>query len=1382
MKYRVPFLCVVITALAIRAEAAMSVPLIIQETLYPGSVAGVTRNGDPVTVGIPLPDSPTTGVTDVSTLTVTGTSVGQFRVLGRWPSGRIKWVLVDTQVALNAGQRNTSIALTDGGSGNFGGPALATDNGSTITIATGTATFTVRKANFNGLDQVVVGSTTVVASGASQGFVVTGPAPGQTTCPPCTTVYSSANDGNSTAVIEENGPAKAVIKATGSHKDSSGNSYMKFTVRLYFYKGKSAVKVTTSLRNADYGAADTFTTAFKGHQGYELRISPSLTGTPSYAIGNHTSSPTTGTLAATDNLYLYQGQSQLMKWQDWCGYGCVPYTADTGYRIVKNGATIVSGNDTQYPQGWADVSGSNGAGVSIGVYQLAAYSPKSLELNAGGSDVRVGIWARENSQPYYQPWPQWSTHDLYVNFHAAALSSPANEFLKYQHYLVGRASVAHYNTASVFAYPLLDAATEDAWYTATGAASVPAIGADRFCCIQDLGTASSNWPLNVFRFYAWHSGGGANQAEFRWANLLNFLTRGMTGRYLNAAHFYRFQSDSAWPHSDGFNWRDRTGELDGFGFPNVRSANASLAFQNWLDQEHGHWYGMPDYYFMTGDESIKDTLLDGTKDYYLNPNTYQHGLSGGLWNSRAIGIQLMGAARFYQFLSAVSDPDAATVLANSTQTYNVQVKPELCVSGYPSGCAIGGAVDGGPWTTQGISRTRGIHWGVAGSSGNWCGVPHAYRISAAFQAGIMIQGLLEFRNIKGPAWADYWNSLDLAYGMSRWALSEMYADNGNGRWDQNGFRYYVALDVPSGCDEDYPPLPQQTVHMIFLAKYLVDGTTSDWASKFKINIQRDASAIGINTSDFGAYQISTIASVLQNPTTARLNAVNLTGFTSNGSGSYTITWTVPADAQSYRIKWGTKRIVDWIGFDAGNNVFIGDPAGTTPWFAATNVPTIPAPAAAGTTQSLTISTGTAGLSAANFSVKAYVGGIPEVMPPGGSAPPAPRPAVPRNLRIVVSSSSPSPGGSSGPPAPSDGPSPSVPPAPGVDIAWTLQPRSTGWPGYNAYLSLHYDPVSQQTLHYGVLWGSGSIYSSDLFSYQAPANRWTHIGGNGTASSTCPASTATWPGNRHPVSQMAIDTKRNVLWLFGGVCQGVIRTDMYYLSLNANPASNTWHQVSVQNPPTANNSSTMVYDPDDDVLFLFGSDTAAQTRDNWVYCRTTENTSPGVLTAKQAAAGCVRADDWSEVAVAGGVQPPGVGFSGMAYDSVTRKVIQFGGDSGGSVPQNQTWAYDVPTKTWTRKALGTTPPPAYSGDSTAQPAMAYNPVTHKILYHQTSNSGAPKDWQYDPAADTWTQLVSTGGGPITDLVMAYDVANNRLVGFCMSGPSTGIPDVWHGMLK
>src|SRR5258708_2392217 len=260
-----------------------------------------------------------------------------------------------------------------------------------------------------------------------------------------------------------------------------------------------------------------------------------------------------------------------MKSPDWCGYGCVPYTTDTGYSIVKNGASVLSGTDTKSPEGWADISDSSGAGVEIGVYQLAAYWPKSLEFNGGGSDVRIGIWARQNSQAYYQPWAQHSIHDLFLNFHASAPSSLPNEFLKFQHYLVGRAALSQYNNSGVFPYTVPDPTVEDAYYTTVQNTANPPLAGGSGCCITD-GTPE------IYRFYAWSQGGGGNQAEFRWSDLLNFVKRGMTGRYLDSAHFYRMEAEKTFPRADGFTWRSKSSsEVNGYGFPNATVANYGLA-------------------------------------------------------------------------------------------------------------------------------------------------------------------------------------------------------------------------------------------------------------------------------------------------------------------------------------------------------------------------------------------------------------------------------------------------------------------------------------------------------------------------------------------------------------------------------------------------------------------------------------------------------------------------------------------------------------------------------------------------------------------------------------------------------------------------------------
>jgi YetA-like protein/Bacterial Ig-like domain (group 1) len=1631
------FLLLACSLSCVEGWAAISVPLTIQEALYQGSVPGVARSNEPFCQGVPLADS--AAITSVNVLGLTGATAGQFRILGRWPDGNAKWVEVcGILPSLNAGS-TAIVTLTDAGTGNFGGSNLATDNGATITVATGAATFTIKKAHFNVVDQAVVSGTTVLATGSSQGLVITGPPatapfPGNVTCTAgsCTVAYSSSNDPNSTCTIEKNGPVEAVLNCSGNHVDGSGNIYLHFTVREYFHLGKTSVKVTSILRNADYGASGTFASAFKGHQGYELRLKPNISGTLNYTFGNHTATPSTGTLnssGGTDSAYLYQGESQFMISRDWCGYLCVPYTTDTGYSVVKNGTTVISGTDTQYPQGWADISNSNGVGVEIGVYQLAAYWPKSLEFNGGGTDVRIGIWARENSQPYYQSWPQHSTHDLYLNFHSSALPSPANSFLGFQHYLLARAPYSYYNNAQVFPYPLNDPTVEDSYYTNAVTTATPStLSTNMGCCILDASPNNQNgaFALEATRFFAWGNGGGSNQTEFRWSFLMNFLNRGFTGRYLSSAQFYRYQTDSAYPRADGFTWNSHQADIDGFGYPaNIVSQNSSLAIsQDWADQEHGHTYGVEDYYYLSGDETIHDAISDQLVNHYTNQTNYSYPngggygsfgghvttngtavawvdgpnfsaasmvgqamllngspyviasvtsatslvlatsagtnvatpyiIAGGVFNARSIGVQLLGMARLSKFLSETGDTtDAATTLQIGKNLYTMQVAPPLCLSGYPIGCSNGPInPPSGQWLTEGTSRTRGLPYTTQSGGTDWCGINYtAYRATSAFQSSIEQQGIMEFRAVAGSSWSEYWNSLDLAYGMSRAILSELYVNDGTGNWLNNGFRYYEAIDGDNNCtapgeqgtpDSRFLPQPQQTVSETFLVKYAVDGDIS-WQTDFNMNLQKLMGALGMTTSDFGDYQIAAVINAINSYSGNTLQSQTITRFTDNGGGSYTIGWTTPPGTTLLRVKYGSLPIVDLIGFNSGTNTFIGNPATTMNWFAAANASGIPAPVAGA--QTMTISTGITGLSASNFSVKAMAPATGSG-PGTGTGPAAILQLIsgngqsgtggqslsnPFTVKVSDANGNPVSGvtvsftitagagtlsvsqattssqglasctltlgalagtntvvaaagtlvgspitfsatatgaavgpaavllyvsgtGQSGPVAkpltnpfvvevtdakgnpvsgigvtfsiiagggsltagqvttnsqgmastlltlgPAAGTNTVVASygtligspvtfsaigtagSAGASVTWNDQAQTSGWPGYGGYFTILFDPVAQQTILYSVLNGSESIYSTDLFFYNSTNNIWTHLGGTGSMVDNCVPDGPTWPGNRHPGWQMAIDTKRNFYWIAGGVCQGANLNDLYYLQLTSNPLNDTWHKVATPAhlPPIIDGA--MAYDPDDDVLFLFGYDGGPSTNNNWVYCRTAENPTPGVPTAKQAGAGCTNPDDWNEIQPIGGVQPQGIAYPGMVYDTVTKKMIQFGGNSGSLIiAYNQTWAYDVPSKTWTQKALATIPPPIEVGLITAQPALAYNSATNKVLFHQASNTGAPADWQYDPVADTWTELSSSGGGPAIDTMMAYDSAKNVLVTFSRSGP--GVADIWQGTLS
>lgn len=971
-----------IFATALPARAQLNVPLTIQEALYPGAPTnGVARKQEPVTVGIPLPDS--AGIKSESQLGLKGAAVGQFRILGRWPSGNAKWVLVDTQVDLGSGGKNTSTSLTTG-QGNFGGSALATDDGATISVKTGSAEFVIRKARFNLFDRVTVEGKALVAPGASQGLVLLGPPPGETACgsaTSCTTVYASSLDDRSNAAIEENGPVRAVIKAEGAHKDAQGHAYMKYTVRMFFYKGKDYAKVQVSLRNADetHATSGDFNSANKGFQSYEARISAQLGQAPSFSIGGH-SSPASGSFEGGGDAYLYQGYSDNMEFSDWRTQNCknrgdrcvVPYVGrndqppyvyrQEGYQIVRNGSTLKKGKRDDYAQGWADLKDSSGAGIGIGVYQLAAFWPKSLEFHAGGSDVRIGIWPDQNlfegggGQPYYQAWPFYSIHDLWFNFHGTEPGSAANDFFRFQHFLVGRAPLSQYNNSGVFFYQIPEAKEEDSFYDSVGLR----------CCLPDA-------KPKTFRYYGWPAAGAGNQHEERWSYLLNFLQRGLPGRYLYAAHFYRMVAEHGFPRSDGFRWRDYPrDQLNAAGFPEeFQVANGGLAMRDWMEAawEHNHVYGITDYYFLSGDEFIKDAILDGMSDRFLNAKVNDN-VGGKLWNTRAVGSQMMAISRLYQFYEAIGDKeDATAVLKIGDTTLAKQVYPELNVSGFGVGKPIVG-VEG----SIGISRTRGIAYGccATGDPDKEHGITEPNRIALSFHIAIMAEGLWEYAQTRGRDWSDYWKLCDLAYAVSEWARKESFVNSGTSR--TSGIIYWIYLDYPNDGTKFYTqkgPGPGQSSWFNWYTVGAYTGDTAEWKREFELQLLRIDKESTYPWAEVGSHMIQATVGLIVHPPKEKLVSVPVT-VKNNGGGNYTVSWAAPPGAQLYRIKYmdNGKEIVDWLNFNPGPNTFGIDPNKNWPWFAAEEAQGVPGPAALGTTQAYAFKGDPA--KSYTFAMKAYV--------------------------------------------------------------------------------------------------------------------------------------------------------------------------------------------------------------------------------------------------------------------------------------------------------------------------------------------------------------------------------------------------------------------------
>jgi len=345
-------------------------------------------------------------------------------------------------------------------------------------------------------------------------------------------------------------------------------------------------------------------------------------------------------------------------------------------------------------------------------------------------------------------------------------------------------------------------------------------------------------------------------------------------------------------------------------------------------------------------------------------------------------------------------------------------------------------------------------------------------------------------------------------------------------------------------------------------------------------------------------------------------------------------------------------------------------------------------------------------------------------------------------------------------------------------AWENGGFDDGIPGMAQWLKIVYDHVSQRSIYYGIRASSTSIYATDTFFYDSTTHTFPHLSGTGSLGNVCPADAPSMPGDRHPVGQMTVDTRRNVMWLWGGVCNSVGRSDTYTLSLNANFLTDSW----TQRPAThfvQYIAGSGIYDPDDDVVFHFGFDGGPNSHSNWLYCPTDLNPTVGTLTAKQTAAGCTLPDDWNDVPPAGGVVPmAGSFFPGLVYDTVNKKVILCGGYAGGPGPAaSETWVYDVPTRTWVNRNPSTHPIFVNSPERVVGTPLAFNSSDGKVYF--INGSTPPETWTYTYATNQWTLLCNNCSTPANPLTIAYDKKTNRLIALNYGGVQH--IEMWEGTL-
>ena len=399
--------------------------------------AGVSRQGHPVTMGVPLARGEIYSDQDVQIAGVPG----QFTALSRWPDGSVKWLLCDFPADVPA--YGTATYYLSDGAGNTSQSSLqVTENSDSIVVVTGPVKFIVSKTHFNlfhrlWLDEDGNGTfqadEQMIAPQSDDGAVVTYDGGHQ---------YLSALDGDVDVRLEENGPLRVSILAEGWHRDAQGQRGLDFTARIQAYSDQSFVRVFYTFYNRQSTSIGCHWDPPPPPESYidvediSLRSHIAVQGDVQYAFGGSAGLVHSGSLQPSGLAYIY-------------GYGTVT-PGDLHYLI---GGSVSGSGDRA--RGWADISDARW-GVTTGIRQFWQHFPKGIEVNADGE-----VWVRLIPE-YYDSTPinpddaytaadlvycgASKTHEIFYYFHPgdheaagseaviAALEQPLYAFCTPQYY------------------------------------------------------------------------------------------------------------------------------------------------------------------------------------------------------------------------------------------------------------------------------------------------------------------------------------------------------------------------------------------------------------------------------------------------------------------------------------------------------------------------------------------------------------------------------------------------------------------------------------------------------------------------------------------------------------------------------------------------------------------------------------------------------------------------------------------------------------------------------------------------------------------------------------------------------------------------------------
>ncbi len=231
--------------------------------------------------------------------------------------------------------------------------------------------------------------------------------------------------------------------------------------------------------------------------------------------------------------------------------------------------------------------------------------------------------------------------------------------------------------------------------------------------------------------------------------------------------------------------------------------------------------------------------------------------------------------------------------------------------------------------------------------------------------------------------------------------------------------------------------------------------------------------------------------------------------------------------------------------------------------------------------------------------------------------------------------------------------------------------------------------------------------------------------------------------------MVYDSTRGTIVMFGGYDQQTTFDDTWTYDL----LTNTWTEIDTVNDPDPRYGAAMAYDDVNDMVILFGGS-------SWI--------SPWVRNDTWA----LDIGEWTWVKVNTVGDPPLRKNHGASFDSDEGVMVVFGGLDADDQDLNDTWEFDILTRTWTNTTTAS-PPTACEF-----PAMTYIGNGLSLMFggeFDTKPYHRNLCWVYNSSSNTWS-AGNTGPEPRAAAGLVYDVQADRAVLFGGEAGSQ-INDMW-----